>query len=90
MPPADSPADYQDIDDNSIDHNEYPVENEKDSDSDGDNLRKEVEMESVIIIVLASLLFTLLFFAGLIFYYARGKSYLKNFAGGRKWSSDFR
>ena len=93
VPPADSPSDYQDIDDNSIDG--YPADHnvDVDVDTDGDddqNLKKEVEVENVVIIVLATLLFSLLFFAGLIFYYVRGKTYLRDFAAGHKWSKDFR
>jgi hypothetical protein len=28
VPPADSPTDYHDIDDNSIDHNDYPADHD--------------------------------------------------------------
>ena len=44
--------------------------NYNDIDSD---LRSEVAVESVVIIVLASLLVTVLFFASLFLYYTRGK-----------------
>ncbi len=87
VPPSDSSSDYHDIDDNSIDDNEYPVDKDENTD---ENLRKEVEVESVIIIVLATLLFTLLFFGGLILYYAKGKSYLRNFADNHDWPKDIR
>ncbi len=87
VPPSDSSSDYHDIDDNSIDDNEYPVDKGENTD---ENLRKEVEVESVIIIVLATLLFTLLFFGGLILYYAKGKSYLRNFADNHDWPKDIR
>jgi len=32
VPPADSASDYHDIDDNTIDHNEYPVDNKANDD----------------------------------------------------------
>ena len=80
VPPSDSSSDYHDIDNNGIE--DYPDNNNVNDDEDANNedLRREVEVESVIIIVLATLLFSLLFFGLLIFYYARGKTYLRNFA----------
>jgi len=69
VPPLDSPTDYHEVDTNEIDLNsEDHIEDF--------NLEQQVEVESVIIIVLATLLFTVMFFGGLIFYYARGKNLL--------------
>ena len=90
VPPADLASDYNDINDNSLDDNSWNDDNDRDVTNDDEHLREEVEFESVIIIVLATLLFTLLFFGGLIFYYARGKSYLQNFAASHEWPSDIR
>lgn len=42
-------------------------------------LRDEVAVESVVIIVLVSLLVTLMFFGALFFYYTRGKPYIEKF-----------
>merc|ERR1712170_212694 len=42
-------------------------------------LRDEVQVESVVIIVLCSLLVTVLFFGGLFFYYTRGKTYIEKY-----------
>ena len=88
VPPADLASDYVDINDNSLDENAWNDDN--DVGNDDEQLREEVEVESVIIIVLATLLFTLLFFGGLIFYYARGKSFLQNFVASHEWPSDIR
>lgn len=49
------------------------------------SLRDEVAFESVIIIVLVSLLVTVLFFCGLFFYYTRGKRYIENLVKDKDW-----
>lgn len=69
MPPLDSPTDYHEIDTNEIDVN-------SDDHVDDYNIEQQVEVESVIFIVFATLLFTVMFFGGLIFYYVRGKNLL--------------
>lgn len=59
------------------DYDEY---NEVDyGDLVADSEAKIVAVESVVIIVLASLLVTILFFAGLFFYYTRGKVYIEKY-----------
>lgn len=50
-------------------------------DFDEERLYDELKIESVIIIVLCSLLATVAFFAGLIFYYTRGKVYWEKYVG---------
>ena len=57
VPPADLASDYNDINDNSLDDNSWNDDNDRDVTNDDEHLREEVEFESVIIIVLATLLF---------------------------------
>jgi len=48
-------------------------------------LKTEVAVESVVIIVLASILVTVLFFGGLFLYYTRGKTYIDKYVKDKDW-----
>jgi len=61
---------------NEVDFDSEDTKYNKDYDA---QLRDEVAVESVVIIVLVSLLVTLLFFGGLFLYYTRGKSYIEKY-----------
>jgi len=61
---------------NEVDFDSEDTKYNKDYDA---QLRDEVAVESVVIIVLVSLLVTLLFFGGLFLYYTRGKPYFDKY-----------
>ena len=66
------------------DYNEVDF-HEDEAEWDQNVLEDEVRFESIIIVVLASILFTVLFFGGLFFYYTRGKSYLQKYVKDKDW-----